>query len=71
MLMKVFGKSLFVGLLILGIAGCALAADPIKIGYLATLTGEGATWGQHEREAALMAVKEVNAQGGFWDAPWS
>ena len=38
-----------------------LAAEPIRIGYMATLTGEGATWGQHEREGALMAVKDINA----------
>jgi branched-chain amino acid transport system substrate-binding protein len=50
-------------------AGCALAADPIKIGYLATLTGEGATWGQHERDAALMAVKEANSKGGLLGRP--
>ena len=67
--MKVFGKSLLAGLLILGVAGCAFAADPIKIGYLATLTGEGATWGQHERDAATMAVKEVNAKGGLLGRP--
>jgi len=63
------GKGLLTVLFVLGIAGCALAADPIKIGYLATLTGEGATWGQHEREAALIAVKEVNEKGGLLGRP--
>jgi branched-chain amino acid transport system substrate-binding protein len=47
----------------------AEAADPIRIGYLATLTGEGATWGQHERDAAMMAVREVNEKGGLLGRP--
>jgi branched-chain amino acid transport system substrate-binding protein len=50
-------------------AGCVFAAEPIKIGYLATLTGEGATWGQHERDAATLAVKEVNEKGGLLGRP--
>ena len=45
------------------------AAKPIRIGYMATLTGEGATWGQHEREGALMAVKDINARGGVLGRP--
>ena len=45
------------------------AAEPIRIGYMATLTGEGATWGQHEREGALMAVKDINARGGVLGRP--
>ncbi|GHS93725.1 ABC transporter substrate-binding protein [Synergistales bacterium] len=50
--------------------GKAQAADaPIKIGYLATLTGDGSTWGQHERDGALLAVKEANAQGGLLGRP--
>lgn len=46
-----------------------LAAEPIKIGYLATLTGEGATWGQHERDGALLAVQEINEKGGLLGRP--
>lgn len=47
----------------------APSGDPIKIGYLATLTGDGATWGQHERDGALLAVKEINAAGGLLGRP--
>ncbi|MDR1978131.1 MAG: ABC transporter substrate-binding protein [Synergistaceae bacterium] len=68
-LMNFLGKSLLVLTVIFGIAGCAAAADPIKIGYLATLTGEGATWGQHERDAAMLAVKEINEKGGLLGRP--
>ena len=46
-----------------------LAAEPIRIGYMATLTGEGATWGQHERDGALLAVKDINARGGVLGRP--
>jgi len=34
-------------LIILALASVALAAAPIKIGYLANLTGDAATWGVH------------------------
>jgi len=63
--MKLLGKGLLVGLLVLGFAGYALAAEPIRIGYLATLTGDAATWGTHERDAAMMAVQEINERGGL------
>ncbi|PKL02888.1 MAG: ABC transporter substrate-binding protein, partial [Synergistetes bacterium HGW-Synergistetes-2] len=45
------------------------SGDPIKIGYLATLTGDGATWGQHERDGALLAIKELNEAGGVLGRP--
>jgi branched-chain amino acid transport system substrate-binding protein len=53
--------------------GAAFAAapsgEPIKIGYLATLTGDGSTWGQHERDGALLAIKELNEAGGVLGRP--
>lgn len=67
--MKVFkflgGAWLFIVLF----GGMSFAADPIKIGYIATLTGEGATWGQHERDGARLAVKDINAKGGVLGRP--
>ena len=67
--MKVFkflgGAWLFIVLF----GGMSFAAEPIKIGYIATLTGEGATWGQHERDGALLAVKDINAKGGVLGRP--
>ena len=63
-------KKFAVGICILLLfAGTVFAADPIKIGYIATLTGEGSTWGQHERDGALMAVKDINAAGGLLGRP--
>jgi len=40
------------------------AEEPIKIGYLANLTGDAATWGVHEKNGALIAVDEINEAGG-------
>ena len=45
------------------------AGEPIKIGYLAILTGDGSTWGQHEKEGAQLAVKEFNEAGGVLGRP--
>ena len=56
-------------LLVALFGGMSLAAEPIKVGYIATLTGEGATWGQHERDGALLAVKDINAKGGVLGRP--
>lgn len=57
-------------LLALGAVACAApSGEPIKIGYLATLTGDGSTWGQHERDGALLAVKELNEAGGVLGRP--
>ncbi|MDR1740421.1 MAG: ABC transporter substrate-binding protein [Synergistaceae bacterium] len=67
--MKRFSVGVFLFSVLLAAASCAFAAEPIRIGYLATLTGEGATWGQHERDAALMAVKEINEKGGILGRP--
>jgi branched-chain amino acid transport system substrate-binding protein len=67
--MKWLGKSVLAGVVFGVAASCVFAAEPIKIGYLATLTGEGATWGQHERDAATLAVKELNEKGGLLGQP--
>lgn len=39
-------------------------ATPIKIGAIFSLTDFGAHWGQSERNAAVMAVDEINEGGG-------
>ncbi|MBN2396059.1 MAG: ABC transporter substrate-binding protein [Candidatus Atribacteria bacterium] len=45
------------------------AADTVKIGYLAALTGDWAAYGQVEKNTALLAVDEINAQGGLLGKP--
>lgn len=42
----------------------AFAAAPIKIGYLAALTGDFAAYGQAEVNMAKMVVGDINAAGG-------
>jgi len=39
--------------------------EPIKIGFLAPLTGDAASYGQGEKNAVDMAVEKINAEGGI------
>ncbi|NCB25489.1 MAG: hypothetical protein EOM62_08460 [Bacteroidia bacterium] len=43
--------------------------EPLKIGYLAALTGDWAAYGQTEEKAAILAVEEINAKGGVLGRP--
>lgn len=64
-LANVFG-SLFVAALFIG-SGCASqqqASEPIKIGFISPLTGDASSVGVPTRQAAELAVEEVNAAGG-------
>ncbi len=54
----------FVFCLALGLAGMAAAADTIKIGFHAPLTGFAASDGKSATEGAKLAVNQVNAAGG-------
>ncbi|MGA9521122.1 MAG: ABC transporter substrate-binding protein [Myxococcaceae bacterium] len=61
-------KRLLSGLVFLGLAGCGGGAGPqeetIKIGALASATGELASTGLANLEAMNLAVAEINAAGG-------
>ncbi len=46
------------------LAAAAVAADPIKIGYLDPLSGPFANVGEHGAREALLAIEGVNAAGG-------
>jgi ABC-type branched-subunit amino acid transport system substrate-binding protein len=50
-------------------AGSLAAGAPIKIGYLASLTGFCSTFSQEYVKGAELAVKQVNAQGGALGHP--
>ena len=63
---KVLSIALFI---VLALSSVALAAAPIKIGYLANLTGDAATWGVHEKNGAILAVEEINKKGGVLGRP--
>ena len=54
--------------LLWGLAGCG-KAEPILIGLSVELTGQQADVGINIRDAALMAVDEINAQGGVNGRP--
>lgn len=45
--------------------GAALAADTVKIGVVAPLTGPGAPWGIASAEGPRIAADEINAAGGL------
>ena len=47
----------------------AVAAEPIKIGYLSPLTGESAAFGIAEVNMAKIALEEINAAGGVLGRP--
>jgi branched-chain amino acid transport system substrate-binding protein len=48
----------------MGLAGPAMAADTIKIGFHAPLTGFAASDGKSATEGAKLAVSQINAAGG-------
>ena len=59
-------KKLFLALaLVVFVTGVAFAADVVKIGEIATQTGDFAAYGQAEIEAIKIAVKEINTAGGI------
>ncbi|GHV29445.1 ABC transporter substrate-binding protein [Synergistales bacterium] len=52
------------------VASCtAFAAAPIKIGYLAALTGDYAAYGLTEVNMAKLVVEDINAKGGVLGRP--
>lgn len=59
----------FSALLVMLFALPAFAADTIKIGEIATVTGDFAAYGVAEVESVKMAVAEINAKGGVLGKP--
>jgi len=56
--------SAFAGCCLLSLATAALAAAPIKIGALFSVTGPASFLGEPERNTAQMVVDEINKAGG-------
>src|SRR6476661_90825 len=48
-----------------GISGTAHAADPIKIGHVAALSGASAQSGEAITRGLTIAIDEINAKGGL------
>lgn len=57
-------KVLFLSLILCLMAGTALAADPIKIGLMAPITGAWASEGQDMEQIVQLLADEINAAGG-------
>jgi branched-chain amino acid transport system substrate-binding protein len=53
----------------LGFVQAASAADPIKVGMVAPLTGPGAESGRFQTQGARLAVDEINKAGGVLGRP--
>jgi branched-chain amino acid transport system substrate-binding protein len=47
------------------LGGCETQKEPIKIGMAINLSGRGGEAGEHIRDGALLAVDEINRQGGI------
>ncbi len=47
----------------------AHAAEPIKVGHYASLTGKDAAFGIATRKGVMLAVEEINAKGGVLGRP--
>ena len=52
-------------LALLALAGPLLAAEPIRVGEFASLTGKEASLGQASHQGTLLAVEQINAAGGL------
>lgn len=44
-------------------------AEPIKVGFIAPLTGDVASYGQSEKNVTILAVEEINQAGGIDGRP--
>ncbi|MGE5509367.1 MAG: ABC transporter substrate-binding protein [Chitinophagales bacterium] len=55
--------------LLLASAAPVFAAEPIRIGALAALTGGSAMSGQQAKEGLMMAEEDINARGGILGRP--
>ena len=46
------------------------AGEPIKIGAMFISSGKMGGYGTHGRQAIELAIEQINADGGAWDATW-
>ena len=61
---KKFVLALLALSLLANFSSASLAAEPVKIGEIATVTGDFAAYGVAEAESVKIAVAEINAKGG-------
>ncbi|MCB0324161.1 MAG: ABC transporter substrate-binding protein [Bdellovibrionales bacterium] len=60
---------LFFGLVLLLLAPTSQAQEPIRLGGIFILSGEGAAWGIASRRGVELALEEINAAGGLLGRP--
>ncbi len=63
--MKNAARFIALGLLMVFMAGGAMAAEPYKVGAVFAITGPAAWLGEPERNTARMVEEQINAQGGI------
>ncbi|MGE0845266.1 MAG: ABC transporter substrate-binding protein [Flavobacteriaceae bacterium] len=66
---KALAVGLGAGMLALSSFGTALAADPIKIGLVAALSGQSAKSGEAITRGLTIAIDEINEKGGVLGRP--
>ena len=64
-MLKSVGRIFFALVITMFMAGSVLAAGPIKIGALLSVSGPAAFLGEPERNTAQMLVNEINSAGGI------
>jgi len=62
-------KSLLAAVAGIGLAGAALAADPIKIGAVLSVTGPAAFLGDPELKTMQLYIEKINKEGGVLGRP--
>lgn len=62
---KIVALLLTISMAITLLAGCGAGGNTIKIGMVAPLSGEIAVYGTSVRDAAQLAIDEINANGGI------
>lgn len=64
-----FLVTLFLAIFLLNQEGSLIAAEPIKIGVVLSITGRGGFLGTPEKEAITVVTEEVNRKGGLFGRP--
>ncbi len=57
------------GLVLWGKDGEKASKEPIKIGFIGALTGDAAEYGEPQRNALILAVEDINKNGGVAGTP--
>lgn len=59
-----YGRLMLIMVIALTVSGC-FEKKPLKIGYLGSITGKHSDLGVAARDAAMLAIEQINSQGGL------